>query len=187
MSLSDLREEVAEIAQWEDIYTEVRAMRMTTMGLTPAMAHTSLQTYRASLTAGPQTPAPARQPLPQYSALTPKYQPAPTMLRTPAQNKQQYAAMPGRSMPSAPQATLGTNRNLFISPATGTNAIPIWMVTGQTNDRFANWERWQPYPKTVEGKVAYEAALQAWWDRNRFNGRLTAGQPTPSDARNTTS
>ena len=48
------------------------------------------------------------------------------------------------------------------------------MATGQTNDQFANWDRRQPYPKTAEGKVAYEAALQAWWDRNRFNGRLTA-------------
>ena len=141
------------------------------MGLTPAMTHTSLQTYKASLTAGPQTPAPARQPLPQYSAPTPKHQPAPMTPRTPVQNRQQYAATPGRSMLSAPQATLGTNRNLFISLAMGTNAIPIWTATGQTNDRFANWDRRQPYPKTAEGKVAYEAALQAWWDRNGFNGR----------------
>ena len=38
VSLSDLCEEVAEIAQWEDIYAEVRAMRTITTGLTPAMA-----------------------------------------------------------------------------------------------------------------------------------------------------
>ena len=154
VSLSDLHEEATEIAQWEDIYAEVRSMRTTMMGLTPAMAHTSLQTYRASLTAGPQTPALARQPLPQYSAPAPKYQPAPITPRTPVQNKQQYAATPGRSTPSAPQATPGTNRNPFISPATGTNAILIQTATGQTNDRFTNWDRCQTYPKTAEGKVA---------------------------------
>ena len=134
VSLSDFHEEVAEIAQWEDIYAEVRAMRTTATGLTPVMTRTGLQTYRASPTAGPQTPAPARQPPPQYSTPTPKYQPALTTLRTPAQNKQQYAATPGRSMPSTPQATPGTNRNLFISPVTGTNTIPIQTATGWTND-----------------------------------------------------
>ena len=179
MSLFHLHKEVAEITQCKDIYAEVRAMRMTTMGLTPAMAHTNLQPYRASLAAGPQTPAPTRQRPPQYSALTPKYQPVPTMPRTPTPNKQQYAVMPGRSTPSAPQATLGTNRNLFIPLATGTNAIPIRVATGQTNDQFANWDRRQPYPKTAEGKAAYEAALQAWWDRNRFNGRPTAADLLP--------
>ena len=38
VSLSDLHEEAAEIAQREDIYAEVRAMRTITTGLTPAMA-----------------------------------------------------------------------------------------------------------------------------------------------------
>ena len=43
-----------------------------------------------------------------------------------------------------------------------------------TNDPFANWDRCNPYPKTTEGKVAYEATIQAWWDRNGFNARATA-------------
>ena len=84
--------------------------------------------------------------------------------------------MPGRN---TPQATLGTNRNPFVSPATGTNAIPVQTATSQSNDRFANWDRRQPYPKTTEGKVAYETALQAWWDRNGFNGRATAADLLP--------
>ena len=53
------------------------------------------------------------------------------------------------------------------------------MATGQSNDRFANWDRRQPYPKMTEGKAAYEAALQAWWDRNGFNGRATAADLLP--------
>ena len=38
ISLTDFCKEAAEIAQWEDIYAEVRAMRTITTGLTPAMA-----------------------------------------------------------------------------------------------------------------------------------------------------
>ena len=38
VSLSDLHKEAAEIAQREDIYAEVRAMRTSTTGLTPGMA-----------------------------------------------------------------------------------------------------------------------------------------------------
>ena len=53
------------------------------------------------------------------------------------------------------------------------------MATGQSNDQFANWDRRQPYPKMTEGKAAYEAALQEWWDRNGFNGRATATNLLP--------
>ena len=166
VSLSDLCEEVAEIAQREDIYAEVRAMRTIMTGLTPAVARTNLQTYRASPTSVPQTLVPIRQPPPQYSAPAPRIQPVPVMPRTPALNRQQYVLMLGRNTPNAPQATPGTNRNPFVSPVTGTNAIPIQMAAGQSNDRFGNWDRRQPYPKTTEGKVAYETALQVWWDRN---------------------
>ena len=173
---SDLCKEAAEIAQWEDIYAEVGAMRTITTRLTPAMARTNLQTYRASPTLAPQTSIPTRQPPPQYSAPARRNQPVPATPRTPAPNRQQYVPTPGRN---TLQATLGTNRNPFVSPATGMNTIPVRMVTGQSNDRFANWDRRQPYPKMTEGKAAYEVALQAWWDRNRFNGRATAADLLP--------
>ena len=42
VSLLDLREEATEIAQREDIYAEVRAMRTTATGLTPVMTRTGL-------------------------------------------------------------------------------------------------------------------------------------------------
>ena len=122
VSLSDLHEEAAEIAQQEDIYAEVRAMRTIMTGLTPAMARTNLQTYRASLTLVLQMSIPTRQPPPQYSTPAPRNQPVLATPGTPALNRQQYVPMPGRN---TLQATLGTNRNLFVSPATGTNAIPV--------------------------------------------------------------
>ena len=77
-------------------------------------------------------------------------------------------------MPNALQVTPGTNRNTFVSPVTRTNAIPIQMAVGQSNNQSTNWDRHQPYPKMMEGKAAYEVALQAWWDRNGFNGRVMA-------------
>jgi len=40
-------------------------------------------------------------------------------------------------------------------------------------DLFTSWDWRFPYPKTTEGKAAYEMAMQAWWGRNGFNGTPT--------------
>src|SRR6266481_6294509 len=144
------------------------------MGLTPVMAHTGLQPYRTGPTPTPQTPMPTRQLPPQYSAPVPKYLLAQVTPKTPAQNRQPQTMATARNPLTMPQTTPGMGRNPFISPATGTNTIPIGTGTGQTNDPFANWDQSQPYPETVEGKTAYKMALQAWWNRNGFNGTPTA-------------
>src|SRR6266481_5880860 len=125
ISPSDLHEEAAEISQCKDIYTEVRALKASTMGLTPAMAHTGLQPYRTGPTPTPQTTMPTRQQPPQYSAPVPKYLLAQATPKTPAQNRQLQMMVTVRNPPTVPQTPPGTGRNPFISPATGTNTIPI--------------------------------------------------------------
>ena len=35
------------------------------------------------------------------------------------------------------------------------------------------------YVKTAEGKAAYETAMQAWWERNRFNARASIADLIP--------
>src|SRR6266481_5258197 len=40
-------------------------------------------------------------------------------------------------------------------------------------------DRRNPYPRTTEGKAAYETAIQAWWNRNGFNARATAADLIP--------
>src|SRR6266481_498791 len=107
------------------------------MGLTPVMAHTGLQPYRTGLTPTPQTTMPTRQQPPQYSAPVPKYLLAQATPKTPAQNRQPQMMVTVRNPLTVPQTTPGTGRNPFISPATGTNTIPIGTGTGQTNDLFA--------------------------------------------------
>ena len=64
-------------------------------------------------------------------------------------------------------------------PTTRTNATPPAKTQNRTNNPFANWDRRNPYPKTTEGKAAYEAVIQAWWDRNGFNTRATAADLIP--------
>ena len=46
-------------------------------------------------------------------------------------------------------------------------------------DQFTDWDRHNPYPKTTEGKATYETAMQAWWERNGFNGRASATDLIP--------
>ena len=53
------------------------------------------------------------------------------------------------------------------------------MGTNRVNNQFSNWDMHQPYPKTAEGKAAYESALQAWWNRNGFNARATEADLLP--------
>ena len=53
------------------------------------------------------------------------------------------------------------------------NTTPLVGAKETAGGQFANWDRRNPYPKTAEGKVAYKAAMQAWWERNGFNGRST--------------
>ena len=99
--------------------------------------------------------------------------------RTPTQSKLVLDDNP-RASPTNPfQATLNTNWGPFPSPATGTTAIPQAKTQNGTNDPFVNWDRRNPYPKTTEGKAAYEAAMQAWWERNGFNARPTATDLIP--------
>ena len=56
--------------------------------------------------------------------------------------------MPGRN---TPQATPGTNRNPFVSPTTGMNAIPIRTATGQSNDPRQTRQLDGPQETTPEG------------------------------------
>ena len=98
---------------------------------------------------------------------------------TPTQNK----LMPDDSHQASPtnpfQPTPSTNRGPFPSPTIGTNATPPAKMRNGTSSPFANWDRRNPYPKTTEGKVAYEATMQAWWDRNGFNARATTADLIP--------
>src|SRR6266481_8114558 len=111
--------------------------------------------------------------------LPPKYlSPQPTP-HTPSQNRLPFEGNP-RGSPTNPfQTTLGTNRAPFASPATGTNTTPLAGAKETAGGQFANWDRRNPYPKTAEGKAAYEAAMQAWWERNGFNGRPTTENLIP--------
>src|SRR6266481_5875911 len=77
------------------------------------------------------------------------------------------------------QRTPDTNRNLRMSPVTGTEAMPMGRMQGTACNQFMDWDRQNPYPKTTEGKVAYEAAIQAWWERNGFNGRANVTDLIP--------
>src|SRR6266481_7596581 len=66
-----------------------------------------------------------------------------------------------------------TGRIPFVSPATSMTATPSGRTHKAAHDQFADWDRCIPYPKSAEGKATYEAAIQAWWGRNRFNGKAT--------------
>ena len=174
--LSDLREEVADIAKRDGFYVEVAALRARATGLTPTLARPALQPRPAPALApnrppAPQTTSPGTPP-PRYA------NPTPTP-RTQTQNKPLLGSNPQNSPTNPFQTTPATNRGPFASPATGTNTTPLGMAREPASGPFANWDRRNPYPKTTEGKAAYEAAMHAWWERNGFNGRPTAADLIP--------
>ena len=176
MPLSDLHEEVADIAKHDSFYVEVVALRTCTTRLTPNMARMALQSRVMS------TPTSNRTPMPQTtppSTLPPRYANQAPGLCTPMQNK----LMPDDNHQASPmnpfRSTPSTNRGLFPSPTIGTNMTPPAKTWNRTNDPFANWDRHNPYPKTTEGKAVYEATIQVWWDRNGFNARATTADLIP--------
>jgi len=61
----------------------------------------------------------------------------------------------------------------------GTNTTPLGKAHEPTRDQFTDWDCQTPYPKTTEGKAAYEVAIQAWWERNGFNSRASAADLIP--------
>ena len=176
MPLSDLCEEAANIAKCNSFYVEVATLQIHTTRLMPNMARMVLQSCVMSTPTSNQTPtpqtAPPSTPPPRYANQTPGP-------HTPMQNK----PMPDNNHQASPtspfQPTPSMNRGPFPSPTIGMNATPPAKTRNGTNDPFMNWDRHNPYPKTMEGKVAYEAVIQAWWDRNGFNARVTAADLIP--------
>jgi hypothetical protein len=180
VSPTDLREEVAEIATRESIYAEVRSMSSACTGLTPTMARAALPSPRPLPSNTPTfTKATIPVPITMNTTPAPKYQQMPPTPRTPTQNRPMYETTPQKSPANPFQTTPVTNHNILPSPATGTNATPIGTNPHRNNDPSNNWDRRQPYPRTAEGKAAYEKALQAWWNRNGFNARATATDLLP--------
>src|SRR6266481_5851157 len=170
IQLSDLREEAAEITKRDGFYAEVAAMRIRPTGHSPGITRAASQPRQT--TAGTQN----RLQTPQATltnAPPPRYQPAPPTPRTPTQNRMPFPSNP-RSNPFP--MTPDTGRN---PPATGTNTTLPGKTREPTRDQFTDWDRRTPYPKTTEGKAAYEVAIQAWWERNRFNGRASAADLIP--------
>ena len=174
--LSDLREEAAEIAKRDNFYMEVAALRARTSGLTPAMVRSTVQP-RPML-----TPTPNRLPVPQTILADmppPRYPNPPLTPRIPTQNRFPPNGNPQNSPTNPFQTTPNTNRAPFASPTIGTDTTPTGRAKESAGDPFANWDRRSPYPRTTEGKAAYETAIQAWWNRNGFNARATAADLIP--------
>src|SRR6266481_476276 len=153
------------MSKQDDLYTEIATLRTRMAGLTLAPARTTF------LQRQPPVTMPSQPPIPQVALpnmAPPRYQSPPTTPRTP--NRQPYNnTCTGLANPL--QRTPDTNCNLRMSPATGTEAMPMGRMQGTARNQFTDWDCWNPYPKTTEGKVAYEAAMQAWWERKRLKGK----------------
>jgi len=170
MPLSDLWEEATEIAKCDSFYMEVTELCARTSGLTPTMTQMTLLPRPAPAPALPPPPAP-QAALP--AMLPPRYLNPVPMPCTPTQNRPPFNGNPQNSLTNLFQATPNTNWAPFGSPTTGAGATPTGRAKEMTGGPFENWDRRAPYPKTTEGKAAYETAMQAWWERNGFNSRAT--------------
>ncbi len=164
--LSDLREEAAKIAKRDSFYAEVAALQIRLTGQTPVTARATFQP-RQTLT---QTPNWLSTPQMMLPGMPPsRYQTQPAMPWTPIHNKPPMESQPQNSPSNLFQPTPQASRNLFRMPAMGTNAMPIGRARETSTDQFSDWDQHNPYPRTTEGKAAYKAAMQAWWERNGFN------------------
>src|SRR6266481_3284752 len=109
--------------------------------------------------------AQSRLPTPQVSLTStppPKYQNPPPTPWTPTQNKMPLNSHPRSSLNNPFQTTPNTSRAPFASPVVAMNNTPVGRAHESACDPLTNWDQCIPYPKTTEGKAAYEAAMQAW-------------------------